>query len=144
MRRRNRQRPPIRWFDAATRPGYSVVGPGAVMIYAFDVDDTLEVSGGPVRLAELLGLHRAGHVLGVCGNWAVVTATGPDWHRLFSFIGPMEMSKGSFLAHAKRHRRADDTSLVGNTPRVFGQAPDREPADRAECGVPMEAECAPR
>ncbi|TMB06219.1 MAG: hypothetical protein E6J70_00890 [Deltaproteobacteria bacterium] len=113
-----------------------------MMIYAFDVDDTLEISGGPVRLAELVVLRRAGHVLGLCGNWAVVTATVPRWHRLFSFIGPMETSKASFLAQVKRHCAADDYVMIGNDPLVFGQSPDREAAEQAGWRFLREAEFA--
>ena len=42
-------------------------------LYAFDVDDTLELSGGPVRLSDVVRLRRDGHIVGLCGNWAIVT-----------------------------------------------------------------------
>jgi hypothetical protein len=33
-------------------------------VYAFDVDDTLEVAGGPVAVEALRALARVGHVVG--------------------------------------------------------------------------------
>ena len=40
--------------------------------YAFDVDDTLEVSGGPVSVQSIADLKRAGDVVGLNGNWGVM------------------------------------------------------------------------
>ena len=65
-------------------------------IYAFDVDETLDVSAGPVSMASIAEVKRRGDIVGLNGNWAVVVQTVPLWHRLFSFIGPMEMSKKFF------------------------------------------------
>jgi hypothetical protein len=65
-------------------------------IYAFDVDETLDVSAGPVSMASIAEVKRRGDIVGLNGNWAVVVQTVPLWHRLFSFIGPMEMSKEIF------------------------------------------------
>ena len=33
-------------------------------LYAFDVDDTLEISNGPVRLADMQALRNSGHIIG--------------------------------------------------------------------------------
>jgi hypothetical protein len=41
-------------------------------INAFDVDDTLEVSGGPVSVKSIADLKPTGDVVGLNGNWAVV------------------------------------------------------------------------
>src|SRR6266705_4721588 len=49
----------------------------AVIVYAFDVDETLEVSKGPVKLADLVKLREHGHVAGLCGNWSMVTLHCP-------------------------------------------------------------------
>ena len=49
-------------------------------VYAFDVDETLEVSKGPVKLVDLVKLREHGHIVGLCGNWAMVTLHCPDWH----------------------------------------------------------------
>ena len=39
-------------------------------VYAFDVDETLYLSHGPVQREVLVALRAEGHVLGLCGNWA--------------------------------------------------------------------------
>ena len=49
-------------------------------IYAFDVDDTLEVSGGPVSIVSVGSLKAEGHIVGLNGNWAVVVQSVPLWH----------------------------------------------------------------
>ena len=77
-------------------------------IYAFDVDNTLDVSGGPVSIVSVGSLKPEGHILGLNGNWAVVVQSVPLWHRIFSFIGPMEMSKDIFLDQLRTYIRADD------------------------------------
>lgn len=83
-------------------------------VYAFDVDETLEVSGGPVRLSSLVSLREEGHCLGLCGNFAVVTLQVNGWHNLFSFLGQMNMSKADFLATIKHYVPAEDYIMVGN------------------------------
>ena len=37
-------------------------------IYAFDVDDTLEVSGGPISIVSVGNLKPEGHIVGLNGN----------------------------------------------------------------------------
>ena len=59
----------------------------AMVVYAFDVDETLEVSKGPVKLFDLVKLREHGHIVGLCGNWAMVTLHYPDWHHICSFVG---------------------------------------------------------
>lgn len=66
-------------------------------LYVFDVDETLEVSNGPVSVAALRALREQGHIVGLCGNWAVFVRALPDWHRIVSFIGPLQLSKADFL-----------------------------------------------
>ena len=100
-------------------------------IYAFDVDDTLEVSGGPISIVSVGGLTAQGHIVGLNGNWAVVVQTVPVWHRIFSFIGPMEMSKDIFLNQLKTYIRADDYIMVGNVKGVSGASDDEGAADLA-------------
>jgi hypothetical protein len=56
-------------------------------VYAFDVDETLYLSHGPVQWEALVALRAEGHVLGLCGNWAAVTLQVPEWHCVLSFIG---------------------------------------------------------
>ena len=100
-------------------------------IYAFDVDDTLEVSGGPVSMASVGSLRNQGHIVGLNGNWAAVVPTVPLWHRMFSFIGPMGISKDIFLNQLKTDIRADDYIIVGNVKGVSGASDDEGAADLA-------------
>ena len=100
-------------------------------IYAFDVDDTLEVSGGPVSLESVRSLKSEGHIVGLNGNWAVVVRSAPQWHRIFSFIGPMEMSKETFLNQLKTYIRADDYAMVGNIKGLSGASDDQGAAHLA-------------
>ena len=94
-------------------------------LYAFDVDETLELSGGPVRLLDVVALREDGHIVGLCGNWAVVTRTWPEWHRVFSFIGPMLMTKPEFLKQLSAYVPADEHVMVGNILGVSGQSDDQ-------------------
>jgi len=100
-------------------------------IYAFDVDDTLEVSGGPIGIGSIDDLKPHGDIVGLNGNWAVVVRTVPSWHRIFSFIGPMEMSKDVFLKQLKTYIRVDDYIMVGNIKGVSGASDDQGAADLA-------------
>ena len=100
-------------------------------IYAFDVDDTLEVSGGPVSIVSVSSLKPEGHIVGLNGNWAVVVQSVPLWHRIFSFIGPMEMSKDIFLNQLRTYIRADDYVMVGNIKGVSGASDDEGAANLA-------------
>jgi len=70
-------------------------------------------------------------IVGLNGNWAVVVQTVPLWHRLFSFIGPMEMSKEIFLKQLKTYIRADDYVMVGNIKGISGASDDEGAAGSA-------------
>lgn len=84
-------------------------------VYAFDVDHTLSVSNGPVKLQDLYALYGDGHILGLCGNYAVFTRTYPDtWSGLFSFLGPMGMTKKDFLLQLKTYIPCEEVVMVGN------------------------------
>jgi hypothetical protein len=100
-------------------------------IYAFDVDDTLEVSGGPISIVSVGSLKPQGHIVGLNGNWAVVVQTVPLWHRIFSFVGPMEMSKDTFLNQLKTYIPADDYVMVGNIKGISGASDDAGAASLA-------------
>jgi hypothetical protein len=100
-------------------------------IYAFDVDETLEVSGGPIRIVSVDSLKPQGHIVGLNGNWAAVVKSVPLWHRIFSFIGPMEMPKDVFLNQLKTYIRADDYIMVGNIKGVSGASDDEGAASLA-------------
>jgi hypothetical protein len=93
-------------------------------IYAFDVDDTLELSGGPVSIASISSLRAERNIVGLNGNWAVVVQRLTSWHSLFSFIGPMEMSKNTFLMQIRTYIPADDYVMVGNILGVSGGSDD--------------------
>lgn len=54
--------------------------------FAFDVDECLEISKGPVTLASLRELRAQGHIVGICGNMNVICQV-PDWHTFISFLG---------------------------------------------------------
>ena len=101
-------------------------------IYAFDVDETLEVSGGPVKINDLVTLKKEGHILGICGNFAVGTHGIPSWAQLFSFLGPMGMTKAGFLDQIRTYvPPAEEYVMVGNDDRYFGQSKDKQAADEA-------------
>lgn len=100
-------------------------------IYAFDVDDTLELSGGPISFMSVECLREEGHIVGLNGNWAVVVRSVALWHHVFSFIGPMEMSKEVFLDQLKTFIRADDYVMVGNIKGVSGASDDQGAAGLA-------------
>jgi hypothetical protein len=100
-------------------------------IFAFDVDQTLEISEGPVPIAALAALRDEGHVVGLCGNWALVVRGVPKWPRLVSFLGPIACTKAEQLAQLKQYVPADDYVMVGNDPAIFGDSPDREAAAEA-------------
>jgi hypothetical protein len=100
-------------------------------IYAFDVDDTLEISAGPVSITSVRRLKVEGNIVGLNGNWAVAVQKLADWYSLFSFIGPMEMPKHAFLSQIKTHVRADDYVMVGNILGVSGASDDQGAASLA-------------
>ena len=100
---------------------------GEVNCYAFDVDHTLWLSEGPILLSQLIALREQGHIVGLCGNWGVVTRSVPRWHLVFSFIGPL-ISKSEFLQQIKTYVPADNYIMVGNDPRYFGASDDKTAA----------------
>jgi hypothetical protein len=98
-----------------------------VVVYAFDVDETLDISNGPVRLEELLALRGMGHVVGLCGNWGLFCQMVPEWQRYVSFLNclppffvagmqgmAVRVDKAWFLNHLQQYVKADDYVLVGN------------------------------
>lgn len=110
------------------------------IIYAFDCDETLEISGGPIPLSALMQLRIEGHIVGICGNWAVLTQHYPGWQHLVSFIsvpiwmepnGTTPSEKAVFLAMLKAYTPADDYVMVGNIMGVSGVSDDQGAAARA-------------
>lgn len=104
-------------------------------VYAFDVDETLEVSGGPIKMQDLWDLHSEGHVVGLCGNWARVTMFEAErstfWRKYINFLGPMKMSKPEFLLQLKDFIPADEYIMVGNIKGVTGASDDKGAAEIA-------------
>ena len=92
-----------------------------MVLYTFDVDHTLWLSDGPIKLADLMELRNSGQLLGLCGNFAAVTLRMPEWHYLFSFIGPMAMTKEAFLLQVRQYVPADEYVMVGNIQGGFGR-----------------------
>lgn len=96
-----------------------------MQVWAFDVDDTIEVSNGPVTLQSMMDLRVAGHIVGLCGNWAKFLASVPGWHHLISFFNYGQV-KNVFLYEMRLHiPNAEDYIMVGNVgpldARTFGE-----------------------
>ena len=83
-------------------------------LYAFDVDETLEISGGPVKFIDLVRLREQGHILALCGNWAVVTQGVHGWDMLFSAVGPLGCTKTEFLQQLRKYVPATEYFFIGN------------------------------
>lgn len=54
-------------------------------VYAFDVDETMETSNGPVTVDMLRELRGQGHIVGLCGALCRFLQKVPDWHEVISF-----------------------------------------------------------
>lgn len=93
-------------------------------------------------MASIAELVEAGHVAGVCGNWAAIPRSYPGWPRLFCFIGPMTMTKHDFLTQVKAYIPAERYVMVGNIPGVTGASPDKDAAALAGWEFISEAEFA--
>lgn len=103
-------------------------------VYAFDVDETLEFSSGPVLWSSVRALRASGHIVGLCGNWGHITcALGHiGLLREISFIGPMAMPKAEFLSQIRRYAPGfHEYIMVGNDHRIKGQSQDAVAADLA-------------
>jgi len=83
-------------------------------VYAFDCDETLEISRGPVTIDSLIHLKAEGHILGICGNWGLVVQAVYGWENLFSFVGQIGIHKTDFLLQLRAYINADDYVFVGN------------------------------
>lgn len=85
-------------------------------LYLFDVDGTLEISNGPVKLAQIIALRHAGHITGLCGNWGFFVRFCPGWENFLSPIGPIGTSKALYMAQLKMYIPAERYVFVGNAP----------------------------
>lgn len=96
-------------------------------VYAFDVDETLEISNGPVTLQSLMYLRVQGHIVGICGNWGLFCQRVPGWQHLVSFVNcapplfvqqlnqsPVRMDKAWFLQELQKYILAEEYIMVGN------------------------------
>lgn len=101
------------------------------IVYAFDVDDTLEVSKGPIKLQDLMNLRIQGHIVGLCGNWSALTMQVPGWQHLVSFLGEGAPNKEMALINLRRYVPADDYVMVGNILGISGGSDDKGAAERA-------------
>ena len=93
---------------------YQIVRRTRLIVYAFDVDETLEVSNGPVTLQMLTDLRDAEHVVGICGNWAAFCHRVHGWQHVVSFINAGTPNKETHLQQLKLYIPADDFVMVGN------------------------------
>ena len=100
-------------------------------IYLFDVDETLEISGGPVTFQSIIELKHRGNIVGLCGNWGLITRNTQGWENLFSLIN-VAADKVAFMQNILRYIPADDYIMVGN--RKGGFSPDDEELARLAGG----------
>lgn len=112
--------------------GITIVRSHRLKVYAFDVDETLEVSAGPVKLEDLMKLRVEGHIVGLCGNWAALVQRIGGWQHLVSFFMAGEGArKDWYLIDLKRYIPADEFIMVGNILGVSGASDDKGAAERA-------------
>lgn len=102
-------------------------------VYAFDVDECLWTSNGPVTEDMLRKLRAEGHILGICGNLSAFIPRCPTWHEYVSFTTNFDLGlfggnfcsialnygiipKAIWLMSLKQHVivEADDYVMVGN------------------------------
>ena len=83
-------------------------------VWAFDVDETLEISNGPVKLQNLVDLRNTGDIVGICGNMGLFCQVQNWWH-IVSFLGQGPLPKHIFLHNLKLNiPYAEDWIMVGN------------------------------
>jgi len=97
-------------------------------IYLFDVDETLEVSGGPVKINQLINLRKQGHIIGLCGNFAVFVQRVGGWNHLISLMKISREPKRIFLSEVRQFIPAARYVMVGNVNPTGGNYSDREEA----------------
>jgi hypothetical protein len=106
-------------------------------LWMFDVDETLEISSGPVLLKDLVALRNQGDILGLCGNWAHVCRSILNWYDLFSIVGQIAVPKVVHLQQCKMYIPADRFVFVGNDhsrPRAGGYGSPNDALTAAQAG----------
>jgi len=98
-------------------------------LYAFDVDETLEISGGPIKINQMLQLRNDGNIVGICGNWAVFVRAVNGWQNLIAFLSIGD--KAEFMKHLALYIPAEEFVMVGNVLGVSGSSDDAGAADAA-------------
>ena len=109
-------------------------------VYLFDVDETLEISNGPIPLTALVELRDQGQIVGLCGNLHCFMERVPKWWEYISVttnfdtlttlggLLPKEYWLRTFLVSC---RTAEEYILVGNVLGVSGASDDKGSAERA-------------
>jgi hypothetical protein len=97
----------------------------AQKVYAFDIDDSLNIGPrpGPIEVKSLKQLMDEGHIVGICGNHRVAFQFWPTWYTVISFFGghpPLGPYKPQFLQEIKGaiylgNPKIVDYCMVGNT-----------------------------
>lgn len=110
---------------------FQIIRRTRLKVYAFDVDETLEVSAGPVTLQMMMDLRNEGHIVGLCGNWAAFCHRVNGWQHVVSFMNAGTPNKETHLQQLKQYIPADDFVMVGNILGVTGSSDDQGAAQRA-------------
>jgi uncharacterized SAM-dependent methyltransferase len=102
-------------------------------VFAFDVDETLDISNGPIGVKVIELLYNAGHIVGICGNFPQFIREVPNWNKMVSFIGQFYplLTKDQFLTQIKTYVQADEYIMIGNDPAHYGNSNDIDAALKA-------------
>jgi hypothetical protein len=121
-------------------------------VYAFDVDETIEVSGGPVTLASMMDLRVSGAIVGLCGNLNAFCTRVTGWQHLISFTLNLDLypvigaglPKDIWLRVFRQTTfpNAEEYIMVGNILGVSGASDDKGAAERAGWRFIQESEFA--
>lgn len=109
-------------------------------VYSFDVDETLEISNGPIKIESLIELKNQGHIIGICGNIHPFCSKVEKWWEIISFTliydgGPWNFPlKEIQLEIFKKltYKKADEYIMVGNIKNVSGSSDDKNAAEKAK------------
>lgn len=93
-----------------------------MFLIAFDVDDTLNISEGPIHIDWMTELLLAGHAVGICGNWPLFVKEVDQWYLMCSFFGPINESKAEYLTTLKHVIEAERYIMIGNYEPDFFEA----------------------